>query len=127
MAGKPTDMSKIKQVLQLHEQGHSNRQISKDLSINKETVNNYVNQYKDDPKKLSELLALEDPEMDARFHNGTPAYTDSRHETFLSLLPYFRQELGRKHVTRYLIWQEYISKHPDGYRKSQFFFHLAQR
>lgn len=126
MAGKTTDMSKIKQVLQLHEQGRSNRQISKDLSINKETVNNYVNQYKDDPKKLSELLALEDPEMDARFHNGTPAYTDSRHDTFLSLLPYFRQELGRKHVTRYLIWQEYISKHPDGYRKSQFFFHLAQ-
>ena len=46
MAGKPTDMSKIKQVLQLHEQGHSNRQISKETGINKETVNNYVNQYK---------------------------------------------------------------------------------
>ena len=35
-------MSRIKQVLQLSENGVSNRQIAKDLDINKETVNNYV-------------------------------------------------------------------------------------
>lgn len=91
MSGKPTDMSKIKQVLQPHEQGHSNHQISKELSVDKEIVNNYVKMYRDDPQKLSELLALEDPEMDARFRGGNPAYTDSRHDTFLSLLPHYRQ------------------------------------
>jgi DNA-binding NarL/FixJ family response regulator len=39
MAGKSASMSRIKQVLQLSENGVSNRQIAKDLGINKETVN----------------------------------------------------------------------------------------
>lgn len=126
MAGKPIDMSKIKQVLQLHESGHSNRQISKELDIGKETVNNYINGYKKDPKNLSELLKMEDPELDVRFRAGNPAYTDKRHHTFLDLLPHFREELQHRHMTRFILWDEYIHEHPDGYRKSQFFFHLKQ-
>lgn len=29
-------------------------------------------------------------------------------------------------MTRFLLWEEYIKNYPDGYRKSQFFHHLAQ-
>ena len=86
MAGKPVDMSKIKQVLQLSGNGTSNRQISKDLGINKETVNNYVRFFKSDSLTLKEALKLEDPELEARFRAGNPAYTDPRHETFLNEL-----------------------------------------
>ena len=42
MAGTVKDMSLIKQVLQLKQLGESNRGISRKLSINKETVNNYI-------------------------------------------------------------------------------------
>ena len=127
MAGKPASMSKIKQVLQLSENGVSNRQIAKDLDINKETVNNYVRFFGDDPLSLKEVLKMEDPELEARFRAGNPAYTDYRHQTFLDELPEFKTSLGHKHVTRFLVWQEYIAKHPDGYRKSQFFHHLKQQ
>ena len=40
MAGKITEMSKLKQILQLHESGVSNRSIASQLGIYKETVNN---------------------------------------------------------------------------------------
>ena len=126
MAGKPVDMSKIKQVLQLSGNGTSNRQISKDLGINKETVNNYVRFFKSDSLTLKEALKLEDPELEARFRAGNPAYTDPRHETFLNELPRFKESLRNRHVTRLLVWQEYIARNPGGYRKSQFFYHLKQ-
>lgn len=46
MAGKITEMSKLKQALQLHESGVSNRSIASQLGIYKETVNKYIRQFK---------------------------------------------------------------------------------
>jgi len=126
MAGKTVDMSKIKQVLQLSENKMSNRRISQELGINKETVGNYVRFFRGDSLSLKELLKMEDPELEARFKAGNPAYTDTRHQTFLDMLPQFKESLTHKHVTRFLVWEEYIKQHPDGYRKSQFFHHLKQ-
>ena len=77
MAGKSTSMSKIKQVLQMSENGVSNRQIAKDLDINKETVNNYVRFFGSDPLSLKEVLKMEDPELEARFRAGNPALSPS--------------------------------------------------
>ena len=57
---------------------------------------------------------------------GNPAYTDERMRVFLEKLPYFREQLEDKHVTRLLLWEEYRRENPDGYGKSQFFFHLKQ-
>lgn len=126
MAGKPVDMSKIKQVLQLSQNKVSNRGIARELDINKETVGNYVRFFRSDTLSLKELLKMEDPELEARFRAGNPAYTDTRHQIFLDLLPRFKESLRDKHVTRYLVWEEYIKEHPEGYRKSQFFHHLKQ-
>ena len=127
MAGNTVDMSKIKQVIQLSENGISNRQIAKELDIDKETVNNYVNFFRSDTLSLKELLKMEDPELKSRFKSGNPAYTDVRHQTFLDMLQEFKESLGHKHVTRYLVWEGYRGKHPDGYCKSQFYYHLKQQ
>ncbi len=119
-------MSKIKQMLQLHQLGHSNRQIAKDLSMDKETVNNYIRSVKYGSMDIPSLLKMDDPDLERKFHAGNPAYTDIRMQAFLEELPLYRTELARKHVTRFLVWQEYILRHPEGYGKSQFFFHLKQ-
>jgi transposase len=126
MAGKIVDMSKIKQVLRLHDEGKSNREIARVLNINKETVNNYVKTLKEHPSDMEKLLTLDDPELERKFHEGNPAYTDKRFNEFSSLLPYLQKELERKHVTRRLLWEEYIKKYPGGYRFTQFCFHLKQ-
>ena len=127
MAGKITEMSKIKQLLQLHQSGVSNRQISKILGINKGTVNDYVRKLRDGKMDFAELLSLDEPVLEGKFIAGTAAYTDKRFEDFKELLPYFEGELRRKHVTRNLLWQEYLLKHPSGYRYTQFCYHLSQQ
>jgi len=127
MAGKATEMSKIKQLLQLHESGVSNRQISKTLGLNKETVNDYVRKFKVGEMQIAELLALDEPVLEGKFIAGTAAYTDKRFEEFKELLPYLEKELARKHVTRHLLWREYLTKHPSGYRYTQFCYHLNQQ
>jgi transposase len=126
MAGTITSMSKIKQVLIMHKQGMSNRDIAKEIKIDKGTVNDYMRKVRLDPLGIDELLKLEDPELEGRLFAGNPAYTDKRMDTFLKELPYFREQLAIPHVTRFLLWEEYMRKHPDGYGKSQFFFHLKQ-
>ena len=104
MAGTVKDMSLIKQVLQLKQLGESNRGISRKLSINKETVNNYIKTFQLNTWTYEELLAKEDPEVERLFHAGNPAYSDPRLADFLTRLPYFKEQLGnpKRHVTRQL-------------------------
>jgi len=127
MSGTVTNMSKIKQLLQLHRQGVSNRSISRELVLDKETVNSYVRKIKANGFNIEELLLLDDPVLEGKFMAGNAAYTEKRFEVFKKLIPYFEKELSRKHVTRRIVWEEYISTHPDGYRYSQFCYHLSQQ
>jgi transposase len=127
MSGKITVMSKVKQLIQLHESGISNRQIANDLGMDKGTVNDYVRKLKRGGLVIEELLSLDDPVLAGKFSAGTAAYTDKRFEAFKELLPWLEKELGRKHVTRYLLWQEYLVKYPSGYRYTQFCYHLNQQ
>ena len=114
MSGKITVMSKVKQLIQLHQSGTSNRQIARDLGIDKGTVNDYVRKLRSGGLAVEELLSLEDPVLEGKFSAGTAAYTDKRFEAFKELLPWLEGELGRKHVTRHLLWQEYLTKYPTG-------------
>ena len=126
MSGKVTRMSMIKQLLQLHRQGLSNRAISRELGIDKETVNTFVRKVKANNFDIEELLQLEDPVLEGKFMAGSAAYTDKRFEALKELIPHYEAELKRKHVTRGILWKEYIASHPAGYRYTQFCFHLNQ-
>ena len=126
MAGTIIGMSRIKQLLQLKKAGASNRQIAKDLKISRDKANEFVNRAECDPLGIDGLLKLDDPVLERRFHPGNPAYSDGRMDTFLRLLPDFVEQLSHKHVTRRLVWEDYKRMHPEGYGKSQFYYHLAQ-
>lgn len=126
MVGTIIDMSKIKELLQLKKVGISNRQIAKELKMSRDKANEYVRRAEADPLGIDGLLKFDDPVLEKRFHPGNPAYSDDRMKTFLELLPDFVEQLSHKHVTRQLVWEEYKHLYPDGYEKSQSFFHLSQ-
>ena len=87
MAGKTKDMSDVRKVLQLHEQKVSNRKVAKQLGLDKNTVNRYIATLSNLNMKVSDLLRMEDPELEKMFFSGSPAYTDERMDTFLEELP----------------------------------------
>jgi transposase len=126
MPGKVTRMSKIKQLLHMHRQGESQHHISRVLSLDRKTVRGYLNKLNANGFSIDALLLLEDPVLESKFMAGSPAYKEERFEEFKVLIPYFEKELSRKHVTRKIIWHEYVRAHPNGYRYSQFCFHLDQ-
>lgn len=120
-------MSLIKQLLQLHQRGTAIKQMSRALGISKNTVKNYLAKLSALGIDIDRLLGMEDIELHALFHSGNPAYkTDTRYEELMAQMDYYQQELTKDGVTRLLLWQEYILKNPNGYRYTQFCFHLNQ-
>ena len=96
MAGKRTEMSKIKQILLLHKDGMSNRKIGERLGLYKETVNKYVNAAKSDSKSIEELIKMDEPELQHRFSAGNAAYSDKRFDALQEDLEYYVRELERR-------------------------------
>lgn len=133
MAGKPKSMSQIKQLLLLHQQGKGRKTIARTLGISKNTVRSYLQKLeaitsdRKNPFTIASLVKLENPVLEAKFHAGSPAYKDDRYEHFKGLIPYFINELKRKGVSKYLLWEEYRQQRPNGYSYSQFCFHLQQQ
>lgn len=133
MAGKTKNMSQIKQLLLLHQQGKGKKAIARALGISRNTVKEYLQKFAvltedGNAVTIQELTTLENPVLEAKFHAGNPAYKeDKRYEYFKEKLSWFLQELKRKGVTRHLLWQEYKQQTIDAYSYSQFCFHLQQQ
>src|SRR5690554_2355966 len=104
-------MRKVKHMLRLHQKGAANRQIATELSINKETVDRYVQRAKRDQLTMGELLKLDDPILRHRMTGGNPAYVDNRFEELKEKLPYYETELERKRP----ISQSRLSQNMDDY------------
>ena len=90
MAGKAKAMSQIKQLLRLHKQGESIKSIGRSLNISKNTVKSYLAKLAAGTLPLAELLELDDPVLENKFHAGNPAYKDPRFEHLSGKLEYFQ-------------------------------------
>jgi transposase len=127
MAGKTKPMSQIKQLLRMHKNGDPVKGIARELKMSKNTVKAYLEKLARLPNSIDELLKLEDPVLEARFHSGSPSYKpESRYEALKEQFEYLEKELKKTGVTRQLLWEEYTDGRPDAYSYSQFCFHLQQ-
>ncbi len=126
MAGKITDMSKVKQLLRMHLQSKGKKTIARELKLSKNTVKKYLEKVTTAKLDVSSLLELADPELEKQLFAGNPSYKDLRYEELKPDLTYYAGELSKTGVTRLLLWEEYRQKSPEGYQRSQFFFHLHQ-
>ena len=121
MAQKPIAMEQLKQILQLYHDGVSIREITRRTGVSRNSVRKYLSRFKDlkgtvgdsqlaDNAYDKDLLALEAERMrqlTAHFHTAST-------------------ELSKTGVTRQLLWQEYLSEHPEGYSYSRYCYHLGQ-
>lgn len=123
MARKPIEIMKLKQIIQLKDQGTSNREISDILSIHRNTVNKYVRLIAASGHSLQALREMDDAGLERLFPT-TDTVDDDRYEVLSPYFPYFAGELKKTGCTKLVLWKWYISRHPGGYGTSQFNEHL---
>lgn len=120
-------MLQIRRIIQLREQGKSNREIARELHLSRLTVNGYVKRLQDQEPEIKQLLKLGDEELSSRVYSASPsAPPDWRYTDLLNRIPGLSDELQKPHATRMILWEEYRAKMPDGYGYTQFCEHLSR-
>jgi transposase len=111
-------MRKIKEVLRLKAEGMSNRRIAQSCGVSRPTVAEYLNRASQAGLRWPLPNELNDATLEHQLFPDppTPAQRDQTCPDWL----YTNQELKRKHVTLFLLWEEYRALHPKGYQYSWF-------
>jgi transposase len=122
-------MQIIRTIIQLKIQTLSGRAIAKQLQLSRNTVANYLQQITATGLPLDNLRKLNDEQLANLLYaqNTVSIDEEARHKEFCNKVPYFLSELKRTGVTRQLLWNEYLAAFPDGYRYSQFCYHLQKQ
>jgi len=112
-------MRKIRETLRLHyDSGLGQRPIARCLNISRTTVGDYLRR----GKAAGLSWPLPESLTDQQLYNllFPPARSVAPTERPLPDFVSIHTELKRKGVTLMLLWEEYLSEHPQGYRYSQF-------
>ena len=115
MAQKPITMEQLKQILQLKNDGIGIREIARRTGISRNSVRKYLSQLDGDTDPLSNKELADKAYNNEQLENNT-----QRKLQLFDHFKYAESELGKTGVTRLLLWNEYLQKHPDGYAYSQY-------
>lgn len=118
-------MNKIRDIIRLHQTSNlSKRKISRALNISRPAVDHYLKRATEAQLQWADVKEMDDEELLQRLERSEEKSNDPRYTELKRLLPDIAREMGKKHVTRQLLWEEYRTAHPDGYEYSQFCYHL---
>jgi transposase len=121
MANNLVSMQQIRVLIQHLKNGVSNRKIGFELSISRNTVNEYASRLKASGYSLEELQKLDNDALSAIIYaHAARSKIDAKIEDFKSRVPKWLLELTRTGVTKLLLWEEYKLDFPEGYEYSQF-------
>jgi len=126
MANKTIVMSKLRRLLKLYSQGKSKLFISNYLEVSRNTVNKYVQQLHQLDTCIEDLNTLSDAELDKLFLIKPLKQPSLKHKALYQFFPYVDKEIKKPGVTMRLLWEEYLKKHPDGLKSSQFSEHYKR-
>lgn len=96
MANKPISMSRIRQILQLHNQGGSKLQIALQTGIPRNTLETYLRAYAASKITLEEISTFSDKDLEALFVKPEEKLLSEKLQTLVALFPTLAKELKRK-------------------------------
>ena len=119
MSAKRLSMRKIREVLRFRHSGFSLREIARSLDLGRSTVGDTLARADQAGLGWPLPVELDDTALERMLYYRAPVPRPGqpRPEPQWSAL---HQELRRKGVTRFLLWQEYRKDHPEGYGYSRF-------
>ena len=119
MPAERLTMRKVKEVLRLKlGQGLSDRQVARSCCIARSTVAEYICRAKRAGISWPIPEGLDEAEMERQLFPSQPS--TATEDRPLPDWSYVYQELKRKGVTKFLLWQEYRERYPEGYQYSRF-------
>ena len=104
--------------------GLSERAIGRALKVSRTAVAKYLECFRGSGLTWEQAQELPDSELLAVLEGQRVTQTSARYEQLAERFPTMVKELRRKGVTLQLLWEEYLSEHPDGYQNSQFCHHF---
>ncbi|MDZ7739716.1 MAG: hypothetical protein U5K32_11755 [Bacteroidales bacterium] len=119
MAALQVDIMKIKQLILLKSKNVSNRKISVEIDIDRNTVNEYVNKLNSSGYSYEELLTFNEKDLQELFPSKE-ALDKERYARLHALFPGFVAELKKPGCTRQHLWHRYKTEYIDYYSYSQF-------
>lgn len=115
MAYKLTRMETVQQIITLHSQGEGVKKIARILGVSRNTVRKYLRLWAEWSTSSQDTVDITDLYSDSQSHLEL-----KKHQALEAQFGLMITELKRVGVTRYLLWEEYRNKHPDGYSYSRF-------
>ena len=124
MAKANIDMINIRQILRLHSENTTKRQIEKLLGITRKTISKYIVLYDSTGMSYEQIKEKSNEELHTLFIEKEKP-TGNRLDKLTSLLPYMEKELHRVGVSKFVLWEEYKRDDPRGYNYTQFCRHVS--
>lgn len=119
MPAKRLSMRKIRDVLRLRDSGLSLRRIARSLGLGRSTVGDTLARASEAGLSWPLPGELDEPALERMLYCRASVPRPERPHPQPEW-SHVHQELRRKGVTRFLLWQEYRKDHPDGYGYSRF-------
>ncbi len=121
MANNLINMSKLRQILKMHCDGHSKKSIARIQRISRNTVRRHINQFLSLRISYDELGRLKDHDLDNLFRSDMPMIPATKLQVLYKFFPYAEKQLKRRGMTLLKLWEEYIEKNPDGYQQTSWY------
>lgn len=127
MANKLILMIKIKQIIRLYTQSKGTKFISRQTGVARNTVRKYILKFRQTHLTYEQIYELSDHELSELFGNP-PVIKEplKRYQELKEFFPYMDKTLRRTGFTRQKLWEEYIEKHSEGYRYTQFCIYFSK-
>lgn len=121
MANNSISMSIVRQIIKLYSKGIGKKKIANRLGISKNTVKSYVEFFSRLNTTGEDLTKLDDFELNKLFHPNPTVLQSDRLIKLHEYFPVVDRRMRQRGMTQAKLWKdEYLVKHPDGYRYSQF-------
>lgn len=121
MARARLSMRKTKEVLRLKLCcGLTDRQIARSCQVSRSTVAEYLSRANRQGLTGEDLSRLTDEELESRLF-GPVEGPPSQKKPLPDFEEIHKELRHHKHVTLWLLWEEYKQQHPDGYERSWFY------
>ncbi len=121
MANTPIAMNKLRTTIRLYTEGKSKRFISNQLSLSRNTVIKYIDRFVSLKLTYEEVYNMPDKELFNLFQIPVSRDLSPKLKSLHDFFPLVERQLKRPGMTLLLLWEQYISNHPDGYGKTQFY------